>query len=285
MDHEVRCVDTHCHLDLVEAQGADVETVLLHARRRGVRTVVQIATDLAGTKRNQKMAETFAGRNDLPSIYWTGGLHPENAALDESGDIADFLRRHKSDPWFLGVGETGLDYYHDPASAPRQKEHFARHLEVAAELNRPVIVHLRDDRVFVPGRSQTFVDALALVEERPTVRGVLHCYTYGPEEAKPFLDRGWFVSFSGIVTYKTAQTIQDAAVKFPLDSIIVETDAPYLAPIPHRGHRNEPAFVVDTLEFIAKLRAEKLGEDPVKVKAAVWNNSLRFIGMETHAND
>lgn len=280
MDQTLRCIDTHCHLDLIESQGGSIEEVLVAAKARGVGTVVQIATDLAGSKRNRELAASFAGRSDVPNLRWTGGLHPENAHLDETEGILDFLRANNGDPHFLGVGETGLDYYHDPASAPRQKEHFGRHLDIAAELNRPIVVHLRDDRVFVPGRSQTFVDALELVKNRPSVKGVLHCYTYGPEEAKPFLDRGWFVSFSGIVTYKTAQAIQEAAVRFPLDSILVETDAPYLAPIPYRGQKNSPAFVVDTLDFVTKLRAERLGEDRRMIETAILRNSFRFLGLE-----
>ncbi len=283
MDQIFRCIDTHCHLDLIESQGGDIESVLKQARQRGVGAVVQIATDLAGSRRNRELAASLTGLSDLPSMFWTGGLHPENAHLDETDGIVEFLKTHRDDPRFLGVGETGLDYYHDPKSAGRQKTHFTQHLDLAEELDRPVIVHLRDDRVFVPGRSQTFVDALELVKPRPRVKGVLHCYTYGPEEAKPFLDRGWFVSFSGIVTYKTAQAIQEAAVKFPLESILVETDAPFLAPVPHRGQRNEPAFVVDTLEFVAKLRAERLGENPATVEAVILNNSLRFVGLEPRA--
>ncbi|MBI3396582.1 MAG: TatD family hydrolase, partial [Spirochaetia bacterium] len=229
-------IDTHCHLDIMASMGRDRADALRAAAERGVEAVVQIATGLTSSEWNRDHA---VSEPNMPRVYWTCGLHPESAA--DSADVPAILamaKRHRDDAGFVGLGETGLDYYHDVSLKHLQLENFEEHLNAAADLALPLVVHLRDGRQYVHGERQTVDDALALVRKRPRISGVLHCFTYGYDEAMPFVDMGWFVSFSGIVTYKSAKIIQDAAVRLPLQAILVETDAPFLAPVPHRGKTN-----------------------------------------------
>ena len=275
-------IDTHCHLNIVEEFGIDRRTALKNAGAAGVEAVLQIATGPDSSKDNVEFARNYAADKapEEPDLYWTAGLHPEAAKhIDRVQEIFDLIRAHRDDPAFVGVGETGLDYYHTTDYVKEQHESLDRHFEIAAELKLPVVIHLRDDRTYT-GASQTARDALEILDRHPGVRGVLHSFTYTHEEAAPFIERGWFVSYSGIVTFKNAKLVQDGAARVPLDRLMVETDAPFLAPVPNRGKTNEPAYVVHTLDFMTKLRAERNGEDPDEVRAAVYANSKRFLNSK-----
>jgi TatD DNase family protein len=282
-ESDMAVIDTHCHLDLTAREGVSAEAALENAEAAGVRAVVQISTALESARYNRDLARTRRVNASGSSLryYWTAGLHPESAPqIAELDDIFAIARECRDEAEFLGLGETGLDYFHTTEFVREQKQSFERHLALAAELRLPVVVHLRDDRVYNPDRIATAVDALEIVRRFPGVRGVLHCYTYTEREAMPFVELGWFVSYSGVLTFKNAPHVQQGAVALPLDCLMVETDAPFLAPNPKRGQTNQPAYVTHTLEFLAKLRAEKNGEDPEVVKAAVLKNSERFIQLK-----
>ena len=274
-------VDTHCHLDLTADRGIQPKDALARAKTRGVTDVVQIAVDVAGAHTAKELAaECNASYPEFPRLHWTAGIHPEgvndHVGLDE---FEAFVRGHHTEEFFLGLGETGLDYFHSEDHVSSQKLAFERHLALAQELALPVVLHLRDSEQY-DGRSQAPQDALELVRNFPEVRGVLHCFTYGYTEALPFVERGWFVSYSGIVTFKSAKIVQEGAGRLPLENLLVETDAPFLAPVPNRGKINEPAFVADTLDFLARLRGQTQGEDVSVVTRAIYDNSQRFLAWK-----
>ncbi len=274
-------VDTHCHLDLVAERGIEPFEALRRARERGVTDVVQISVDLDGARHARNLSQQ-AGTSlaDGPRVHWTAGIHPEAARADTDLDSFErFVREHCREKGFVGVGETGLDYFHGGDHAPAQKRSFERHLQLAQELALPLVVHLRDSEQY-DGNSAAVRDALDMVRAFPGVRGVLHCFTYGFAEAVPFVELGWFVSYSGIVTFRNAKAVQEGAGLLPLEALLVETDAPFLAPVPHRGRTNEPAFVADTLHFLKGLRAQTAGEDEQTVEETIFRNSQRFLSWK-----
>ncbi|MBX7059781.1 MAG: TatD family hydrolase [Leptospirales bacterium] len=273
--------DTHCHLDLVEAQGIDADQALKNAGRAGLQGVVQISVDLKAARWNCALGLRAAEIQEAPPLYWTVGLHPESAAqIAELDEIFALAREHRNHPRFMGLGETGLDYFHSREHEAQQKQSLERHFALAQELALPVVLHLRDDRNYNPERIATALDSLEILKNFPRVAGVLHCYTYTEAEALPFVERGWYVSYSGVLTFKNAVAVQQGAVRLPLERLLVETDAPFLAPAPHRGQTNQPAYVRHTLDFLANLRAEKCGEDPEMVRACVIENCKRFVQLK-----
>lgn len=272
-------IDTHCHLDLIAREGPSAEQCLLEAEQAGLEAVVQIATDLESSRFNESLAASWNGRADTElRLYWTAGLHPENGERhDLLPGIFKILRENRDRGDLIGIGETGLDYFHTKEFVEEQKEALRQHLNLAVELNLPVVIHTRDDRQYVKGSCQAVTDTLRMVRDRPGLTGVLHCFTYSYEEAMPFVELGWKISFSGILTFKNSHTLHEAAIRLPLECLMVETDAPYLAPVPHRGKGNVPAYVASTLHFLANLRAERLGEDPERVIEKIRENSLAFL--------
>lgn len=279
-------VDTHCHLEMVGEAGIDPRQALLNARNHGVEKIIQIAVDLKSAQNIQSFVDSIHAENsaDYPDLYWTAGLHPESAREnDDIDDLLVFIRNHYQHTHFVGIGELGLDYYQNPELRDVQQDRFIKQLDLALELNLPVVLHLRDDRVYNPDKMEAYRDALKIIRDRGVTRGVLHCYTYGFEEAMPFVEMGWMVSYSGIVTYKNAVVVQDGAFRLPLSALMVETDAPFLAPAPHRGKTNEPAYVVHTLDFIAQKRSESSGQSPETIKSQILSNSNKFIGWKNHA--
>lgn len=274
-------IDTHCHLDLVAQGGLTPRDALARAKASGVTDVVQIAVDTAGARLGRALAQEInTAEEDLPGLYWTAGIHPEAVtAATDLNEFEAFVRAHHLEDRFLGVGETGLDYFHSLDHVPAQRESLEKHFSLARELGLPVVLHLRDGERY-DGRAQAPADALAILDDFPGVRGVLHCFTYGYDEALPFVERGWFVSYSGILTFKNARTVQDGAARLPLESLLVETDAPFLAPVPHRGKPNEPGFVVHTLDFLCELRRNVRAEDPQATADAILSNSMRFLGWK-----
>lgn len=270
-------IDTHCHLNMVEEFGINPAAAAASAASAGVSEIVLIAVDRESAEYHRAFCAAHTGS---PRLRWTAGLHPEGAA-DISGldELFALIRENRSSEAFLGIGETGLDYYHSTDFVANQKESFTRHLDLAEELSLPVVVHLRDSQKYDPDRTQSVKDALALVKTRKA-KGVLHCFTYSIAEAQPFVDLGWFISFSGITTYKTATVIQEAVAALPLDCLLVETDAPFLAPNPQRGQTNQPAFVTHTLEYVCKIRRDVCGEDPAHVRRAILHNTRRFFALK-----
>lgn len=275
----IEVIDTHCHLNMVEEFGIPHQVSLKQAEEAGVSEIVLIAVDQRSAEVHREICSSHNAVSKM-KLRWTAGLHPEGAN-DISGvdDLLNFAGQWRDSEDFLGIGETGLDYYHSTDFIANQKDSFRRHLTAARELEVPVVVHLRDSQKFDPARTQSVTDALAIVKET-RARGVLHCFTYSLAEAMPFVDMGWFISFSGIATYKNAAVIQEAAAGLPLDCILVETDAPFLAPNPVRGQPNQPAFVAHTLDFICRLRQNECGDDPAHTRKQILHNSKRFFSLK-----
>ncbi len=250
-------VDSHCHLTW-ESFAPDLDAVVARARAGGVLQSVVVATS---AETAEKAAALCRGREGL---FPTAGVHPNDLpdpwreAFDR---VAALLRRGG----FVGVGETGLDYYRDRVLPAAQRECFLAHARLARDLDLPVIVHIRDkdDRV------AAYDDVATLLAEVRGVRGVIHCFTGDVEHARRYLDLGLCVSWSGILTFPKGENVREAARAVPLSRTLVETDAPFLAPIPHRGERNEPLFVADTARALATL----LGVPEAEARATTAANA------------
>ncbi|MGF1608785.1 MAG: TatD family hydrolase [Kiloniellales bacterium] len=232
-------IDSHCHLDYLAKDG-DLEGVVARARAAGVGRLVTICTRLSEFESVLGIAERFDG------VYCSVGVHPHEAGTEgqEGPDRLIKLARH---PKVVGIGETGLDYYYEHSPREAQQQSFRAHIEAARETDLPLIVHSRD-------ADDDIVALLREAHARGPYRAVIHCFTAGPALARAALELGFYISLAGIVTFKNAQALRETVAEVPLERILVETDAPYLAPVPKRGKRNEPAFVVHTAEYLAALR-------------------------------
>jgi TatD DNase family protein len=239
----VRLIDSHCHLNyegLVERQAE----VLENARERGVTGFLNIST------RQREWNDIVAVAEREPDVWASVGVHPHEA--DAHPDLgAAALIEASAHPRVIGIGECGLDYFYDKSDRDAQRQRFKAHIDAARETGLPLIVHTRDAEE----------DTAAILEEATAaggVTGVLHCFTSSAELARKALDIGFYISLSGIVTFKNARDLQETARQIPQDRLLVETDAPFLAPVPNRGKTCEPAFVSDTAAFVAELRGETL---------------------------
>ena len=235
--------DSHCHLNypgLVEDQPA----VLARARSRGVTAMLNIST------RESEWDAVVATAEREPDIWATIGIHPNEADSHGRVDAATLVDRAKH-PRIVGLGETGLDYYRETSDRERQQASFRAHIEAARQTGLPIVVHTRD------AEDDT---AAILTEEmgKGAYSGVIHCFTASGEFADKMLDLGLFISLSGIVTFKNARDLQAVAARLPIERLLIETDAPFLAPVPNRGKTGEPGFVADTAKFLAELRGETL---------------------------
>lgn len=234
-------VDSHCHLNykgLAEQQG----DVLERARARGVTAMLNIAT------RESEWDDVLAAAEANKDVWASVGIHPHDADNHPDVDTAKLVAR-AAHPRVIGIGETGLDYYYDKSDRQRQQDSFRRHIHASQQTGLPIIVHTRDAEA----------DTLALLGEemaRMPFTGVIHCFTASDDFARKALDLGLYISISGIVTFKNAAELQATARWLPQDRLLIETDSPFLAPVPHRGKTGEPAFVADTLAYLAELRGE-----------------------------
>ncbi len=232
-------VDSHCHLNykgLAEQQQA----VLGRARAAGVATMLTIST------RESEWDDVIGIAEREADVWATVGIHPHEADQHTHVDTAKLVAR-AAHPRVVGIGETGLDYYYDKSDRARQQASFRAHIAAARDTGLPVIVHTRD------ADDDT---AAILVDEmgKGPYPGVIHCFTASGAFADIALELGFYISISGIVTFKNAQDLQRTAARLPIDRLLIETDAPFLAPVPHRGKTGEPAFVADTARFLAELR-------------------------------
>lgn len=252
-------IDSHCHIDGKEFD-PDRGAVLERARAAGVSPLVVVGTGptVAEVRRALELA---LGE---PDIWAAVGVHPHDAARFSEPDWEE-LATLAQNPRTCAVGETGLDFHYDSVPWVDQATAFQRQIRLAKRVGKPLVCHVRD----------AYPEALALLdEEKPPEAGVvMHCFTGGPGEAVACLSRGYSLSFSGIVTFPSAQNIRDALVHVPLSHVLVETDAPYLSPIPLRGKRNEPAHVVHTAETVARVRGVAFAE---LAGAVVANASAMF---------
>lgn len=237
-------IDTHCHLtgDYCKTENAD--TVIADAMTHGVGIIICPTADPADIPGAIEIAHAH------DNVYATIGIHPEYAGVDASKHITDDILR---DPRVVGVGEIGLDYHENATNRDAQIKLFEQQLEIARRANLPVAIHTRD------AESDT-ADILG----RADVRGVMHCYTSSWELARKMLDRGFYFSASGILTFKNATDIRETFARIPLDRIVIETDAPYCAPVPYRGQICRPAMVVETARVLADVRGMLIDElEPV----------------------
>lgn len=232
-------VDSHCHLDF-EDFGDEVADVVARARDAGVTTMVSISTHLTRFDGVRAVAERFE------DVWCTVGVHPHNAG-EEGQDAPDRLIEMAAHPRVVGIGESGLDYFYDRSPRDRQQVSFRAHIAAARETGLPLVVHARD-------ADDDTAEILRDEMEKGAFTGVMHCFSSGRGLAEAALDLGMYISFSGILTFKNAQELRDIARDVPEDRLLVETDAPFLAPVPNRGKRNEPAFVVHTAESLAEVK-------------------------------
>jgi TatD DNase family protein len=249
-------VDSHAHLDGKQFD-SDREEVIARAREAGVQTLVAIGN--GDGPEQVDCGIRLAEKYDF--IYATLGIHPHEARLaDEAAyhNMEQLARRPKVIAW----GEIGLDYFYDHSPRDVQKDVFVRQMELAAAAKLPIVIHCRPSE----GSDDAWEDSLELIREHWAAKGlggILHCFTGNWPQAKSALDMGFMISFAGNVTFPKAQQIRDAALEVPLERMLIETDSPYLAPVPHRGKRNEPAFVKETARKLGELRgltAEEIGQ-------------------------
>lgn len=229
-------LDLHAHLNMLEEGPAEA---LRLARESGVVKVVTIGTEPGDLATVLQLAE-----QNYPNVFCTLGIHPHEGQV-YTAEIGKFIEANLSKPWVIAVGEIGLDYYYEHSSVEEQKAAFRAQLEIAARHNMPVQIHTRD----------ADEDTVEILKEfKGRVRGIIHCFTGTPFLAKEALDLGFNISISGVVTFKNAETLREIVRSLPLDRIHVETDAPFLAPVPMRGRKNTPAFVIHTAKFVADLK-------------------------------
>ncbi|MCX5493993.1 TatD family hydrolase [Kaistia dalseonensis] len=250
-------VDSHCHLDFPEFE-ADRDALIERAHEAGIDLMVTISTRVRQFDRIRALAEAH------DEIYCSVGTHP-NSAHEEPDITTDELVALAAHPKVVAIGEAGLDYFYGAEHRAIQAVGFRRHIAAARITQLPLVIHARD-------ADADMIEILRDEMGQGTFPAILHCFSSGPELARVGLELGLHVSFSGILTFKSAQSIRDVAVDVPLDRLLVETDAPYLAPVPHRGQRNEPAFVRETARVLAEIK----GVSPDEIAAITTANFRRL---------
>jgi TatD DNase family protein len=250
-------VDSHCHLDFPDF-AEDLDGIVGRAGESGIGLMLTINTHLSRFERVRALAERFA------NVYCTVGIHPHEAGNEASVD-AETLVELAAHPKVVGFGETGLDYYYDKSPRDRQQSSFRAHIQASRLADLPVVIHTRD-----ADAAMTEILRDEMAEGRFT--GLIHCFSSGPELAELAVDLGLYVSVSGIVTFKNAEALRATLKGVPLDRLLVETDAPYLAPIPYRGKRNEPSYVGHTAAKLAEVKGVTVAE----LTRATTDNFLRL---------
>ena len=254
-------VDTHCHLTLLDLTpySGDLDLALAQAREAGVSKFVSISVDLDDHIELAKIAARHA------DVGYTVGVHPCEDAATMARATTDYLVELAQPEKVWALGETGLDYFHSTDFIQEQKKCFARHIHASQVVKKPVVVHTRSAKH----------DTVDIIRAEKSTHGILHCFTEDWETAKAVLDCGYYVSFSGIVSFKNAQDLRDVAKQVPLDRVLIETDSPYLAPVPYRGKSNEPKYV----PFVAKALCDvydKSLEEMAAITMQNFENLLSF---------
>jgi len=271
-------IDSHAHIDSPRYDD-DREAMLRRAWEAGVSAVlaIGIGEQAAGMDGALEICREFNGLSEsgagLPKLYASAGVYPHNTTEIDDGLLAK-LDSLLAEPEVIACGEIGLDYYHEGAPHATQREGLIRQLEIAAVRRRPILIHCRPK----DGATDAWDELFEILEAhwRPTgLGGVMHCFGGGWEQARRSLDLGFLISLAGNLTYPKAQPLRDVAARLPLDGILVETDAPWLAPVPNRGKRNEPAWVARTAETLAELR----GAEAQEIASATTKNFLRLFAL------
>jgi len=247
-------VDSHCHLNYPELS-PNLDQVLADAAESDVRYCLAINTRLSETDLLKTIADKY------PQVFCTAGVHPHDAKDHSLKYLMTQLCEHANHPKVVGLGETGLDYYYDNSPREEQITCFDIHLEASVKLKLPVVIHTRD----------ADDDTLVTINNHPTATGVFHCFSGSIDLAKAALDRGYYISFSGIITFKTAEELREVVRFTPLDRMLVETDSPFLAPIPHRGKPNQPAWTRVVAEKVADIKGIPLAEIATATTANFFN--------------
>lgn len=251
-------VDSHCHLDFDDF-APELDEIVARAERAGVARMVTICTRIRRFERIRQVAERF------PSVYCSVGTHPHQAGEERGIPADEIVALAESFDKVVAIGECGLDYFYDNSPRDAQEEGFRTHIDAARRTGLPLVVHSRD----------ADADTAAILEEeyaKGPFTGVLHCFSSGRELAMRAVDIGFYVSLSGIVTFKKSQDLRETVADLPADRLLVETDAPFLAPPPHRGKRNEPSYVVHTHRVVAEVK----GLDEVESARITTANFLRL---------
>jgi TatD DNase family protein len=261
-------IDTHCHLDIIQEQGQEIPVSLEISKAVGVKKIVQIGIDLPSSFRAKQISEDFS--TEELKIHYTVGCHPtETHEFPKAKEILSLAAECLEDPSFTGIGEIGMDLYHNADKKSEQREILSQFLAFSAQEHLPVVIHSRD----------AFQDTYeGLQEFKGKAFGVIHCFTYDYEIGKKFVDLGFYISFSGILAFKNATDIHNAAKKLPLESILIETDAPFLAPPPHRGKRNDSSNMPYILERMFTLREETNS----KIEETLFLNSEKFLNRKAY---
>lgn len=257
--------DSHCHLASHKFSPGELNDIIARAREHGIHRIITLATNLDDCPANLLIAEQH------PEVYACTGIHPCDVHETPDNFLAT-LETHARHPRCVAIGETGLDYYHpapdgwtDHHYHQRQRDFLEQHFQLAAKLGKNIVIHTRDRK-----GDTSLQDAISIYRRHSDqVRAVFHCFPFPIDAAEPILELGGLISFTGIATFKNAATVLDTATRCPAGSFMLETDSPYLAPAPHRGKRNEPAFTRHTAEAIAKARNESLDELSAHTEATV----------------
>ncbi len=237
-------IDSHCHLDRLDLGklGTDLDGALAAARARGVRHFLCVGVDL------ETLPDVLAVAEAYEDVSASVGVHPLH--LDSLEPEIEQLITLAAHPKVVAIGETGLDYHYDQENPAIQQRRFRKHIEASLRSRKPLIVHTRAARE----------DTIAILREEGAFAGVMHCFTEDWDMAKAALDLGFYISFSGIVSFANAVELRDVASRVPMDRLLIETDSPWLAPVPYRGKTNQPAYVVDVAKVIAELRGMTIDE-------------------------
>jgi TatD DNase family protein len=240
-------VDSHCHLDLIEEKGLKLDEILENCSANNVKILQTICTRV--TEADALL--DYTKNHDF--IYASYGIHPCNVTEQPKITAAEIVKFCNSHEKIIGIGETGLDYYHDRSAIPLQKELFLEHIEASRQTKLPLIIHSRDCDL-------DMMEILTSEQKNGEFPALLHCFSSTDDLAKKALDLGLYISISGIVTFKNATVLQEIVKSLPLSALLVETDSPYLAPTPFRGKTNQPAFTKHVVEFIAELKGLTVAE-------------------------
>ena len=282
-------IDSHAHLDS-ERYADDREAMLGRTWDAGVGAVlaIGIGEQADGMDRALQICRQFNGKPNLPRLYASAGIYPHNTHEIDDAVLAK-LDSLMAEPEVIACGEIGLDYFHEGAPHPMQREGLIRQLEIAAARKRPILIHCRPKDAGAPsdrssslgwkdGTTDAWDDLFEILEthwRQTGLGGVMHCFGGGWEQARRSLDLGFLISFAGNLTYPKAQPLRDVAARLPLDGVLVETDAPWLAPVPHRGKRNEPAWVLQTALVLAQL----LSVEEEEIASATTKNFFRLFDL------
>jgi len=247
-------IDSHCHLDQLDLAEFDnnFENILHNAHDNQVTKMLCVCIDMQNVNAVIKIAEKY------PQIFASVGVHPSDLAENPNFEHLSQLAAH---PKVIAIGETGLDYFRGKEHRDTQLARFETHIAVAKALNKPLIIHTREAKA----------DTIALLSDNQAqaVGGVMHCFTEDWTMAQQALDLGFYISISGIVTFKNAENVREVAKKVPLERLLIETDAPYLAPYPHRGETNEPSYIVHTIEKLSQIKK-------ISIKSVISNTTSNF---------